>query len=581
MFRTFRSEVEAAMATALRDLGYPTSDLGIEEPPDGVEAVLASSVAYRLASAAESPPAAVAAELAEAVSVGTHEQIGSVVAEGPYINFHPSSAYYRGTVAAVDDDWGRLPATDTSVVVEHTSSNPTGPLHVGRLRNTLVGDAIARIRTFAGDDVTRHYYVNDAGRQMAVFTWAYEHLDKEDLPPPERPRPDYELVRYYRAGHAFLEEGEPEAVAEAEEEITALIRGMEAGEEAAFERVWTVVDQVLEGMKVTLSRLPAPFDDFIRETRFMQNGATADVVERLQASSEAERADGAWQLQLETHDIEKPFVFLRSDGTTLYTTRDLAHHEWKFKEYDHAITVLGEDQELHARQLRAALDILDADTDRLDEVFHSYVNLPGDEGMSTRRGTGIDADELIDEAIDRARNEVEQRLDDRARNDELDEGDIERIARQVGVGAVRFDIVAKQRRKEITFDWDQALDFEAQSAPYVQYAHARACGILAGFEEESIREPPTNFDQPAERALIETIARLPAVVEEAATELEPHLLATYVRELADDFNAFYRECPVQDASGESRMARAALVDAARHTLANGLWLLGVQAPESM
>jgi arginyl-tRNA synthetase len=175
---------------------------------------------------------------------------------------------------------------------------------------------------------------------------------------------------------------------------------------------------------------------------------------------------------------------------------------------------------------------------------------------------------------------------DRLRDDDLDEDDVERIARQVGIGAVRYDIVSKQPTKGITFEWDRALDFEAQSAPYVQYVHARCCGILdeAGLpiEDTPVGDVGASaLETPEERALLHTIARLEGVVEEAADALEPHRVATYTREFAETFNAFYRECPVLGADDEVREARLALVAASRHTIANALALLGVAAPESM
>ncbi len=232
MFIAFRREVEAALDAALDDLGYPTEDLGIEEPPADVPAVLASSVAFRLAGEAQAPPPEVAAEIADAVDLADAKYVDSASTQGPYVNFTPSEAYYEGTLAdAQETEWGRLSDTDTSVVVEHTSANPTGPVHVGRARNPILGDALARVLDYAGYDVTREYYVNDAGRQMAVFTWAYETFDERDLPEPEREKPDYELVRYYRKGNEFLEEGDPEAVEEAEAEIASLIEGLDAGAE--------------------------------------------------------------------------------------------------------------------------------------------------------------------------------------------------------------------------------------------------------------------------------------------------------------------------------------------------------------
>ena len=584
MFIAFRQEVEAAVEAALDDLGYPTGDLGIEEPPADVPAVLASSAAFRLASEAGAPPPQVAAELADAVDVTETEYVAEARSQGPYVNFLPSDAYFADTlVGAQADDWGHLEATGDAVVVEHTSANPTGPVHVGRARNPILGDALARVLEYAGNDVTREYYVNDAGRQMAVFTWAYETFDESEFSEPPRDKPDYDLVRYYRKGNEFLEDGPDEEVEAAEEEIAAIIEGLDRGDEDTYERVETVVDGVLGGMRETLGRLPADFDEFVKETEFLRDGSTHEVVDRLKDSEYAYQEEGAWQLDLADWDIEQSFVFLRSDDTTLYTTRDLAHHEWKFDEFDRAVTVLGEDQELHANKLNAALDILGNDTDRLEEQFYAWVNLPGGESMSTRQGTGVDMDDLLDEAVSRAEDAVRSRMGDRVRGDGLDDDDVARIAEQVGIGAVRYDIVSKQPTKAITFDWEDALDFEGQSAPFVQYAHARACGIRDGADDVEPELDADVLEADAERALLASIARFPVVVEAAAEDLEPHQIATYAREFADDFNAFYRECPVlaDDVDADVQAARLALVDAARQTLANALDVLGIDAPESM
>jgi arginyl-tRNA synthetase len=593
MFRQFRSEVSAALADALAELGLPADDLGIERPPDDMDATLASSVAFRLAGEVGAPPPSVAADVAEAIDVAPYDYLAAVDTAGPYVNFHAGERYLADTLeaAAGEPTYGTLPDRETSVVVEHTSANPTGPVHVGRARNPIVGDAVANVLEYAGYDVDRHYYVNDAGRQMAVFTWAYETFDESELDDePARDRIEYDLVRYYRHGNAFLETADPEAAEAAEAEITGILRGLEAGDEETYERVSEVVDAVLGGMKACLARLPAEFDEFVKETRFMRDGSTDDIAERLKATDHAVYDDDAWQLELDEWGIEKNLVFLRSDDTSLYTTRDLAHHEWKFANYDRAVTVLGEDHKLQAEQLAAALDLLGTDTDRLDDVIYSYVNLP-DGKMSTREGTGVVLDDLLDEAIDRAREAVENRMDDRIRDDDLTDEDVERIAHQVGIGAVRYDIVSKQPAKAITFEWEEALDFEAQSAPFVQYVHARCCGILseaaaAGIDvpsdAESVDVDAGVLETAAAENLLREVARFPAVIESAAADLEPHTVATFTREFADAYNAFYRECPVVTADSDAlRDARLAVVAAARHTMANALDALGVDAPASM
>ncbi|MFW5937590.1 MAG: arginine--tRNA ligase, partial [Halanaeroarchaeum sp.] len=174
MLLSFRQEVETVLTAALERLDLPTDDLGIEEPPEDVPAVLASSAAFRLASVVGAPPPQVAGDVAEAIDISDTDYVGTVSVQGPYVNFQPNRAYLADTLeAAQREDFGVLAPKDTAVVVEHTSANPTGPVHVGRARNPILGDAVARLVDYAGYDVDVHYYVNDAGRQMAVFTWAY------------------------------------------------------------------------------------------------------------------------------------------------------------------------------------------------------------------------------------------------------------------------------------------------------------------------------------------------------------------------------------------------------------------------
>ena len=578
MFRAFRAEVTDCLRAALATLGHPTIELGLEEPPGQIEAGLASNVAFRLAEPMGETPPTVAASVVDAVDLRGHRYIEAVSSTGPYVNFTTTEAYLTDTVtAAMAEGWGQLEPTGRSVIIEHTSANPTGPIHVGRARNPIFGDALARVLAAAGATVERQYYVNDAGRQVATFTWAAERFDADALPPAERERPDHQLVRYYRHGSSYLEEADPAEVAEATAAIDAIMQGLEAGDQEAYDRVHAVIDPVLAGMSETLGRLGVQFDAYVEETRFIRDGSADAVITALQALPESRTEEGAWLLDLTSAGIDKELVFVRGDGTSLYTTRDLAYHRWKLRTFDEAVTVLGEDHKLQADQLRATLALLGEDTTGLAQPWYSWVTLP-EGGMSTRAGTGIDLDDLLDEAVRRARAEVV------ARDPDLEAEAIDAIAHAVGVGAVRYDIISKQPTKGITFDWDRALDVDAQSAPYIQYAHARASGIIDAAAAASI-EPvvdATVLSQPVETAMVETLARFPMVIEEAAAELAPHTIATYVRECAEEFNQFYREARIIGAEDPVTGAtRLAIVHGAQATLAAGLGLLGVEAPEVM
>ena len=574
MLVELRRQVEDALADAVDTAGHEADGLGLEKPPDGVDADVASSVAFELADGGD--PTEVADEIADAVDTESHELIGAVETQGPYVNFVASDVYFERVLErAQKEAYPDLPERDETVLLEHTSANPTGPLHVGRARNPIIGDSLARLLRAAGYDVTVEYYVNDMGRQVATITWALEEFDEDDVSDIEggREKGDHDVVRYYRRANEVLEgEHGNEEAERAEKEIDELLRALEEGDESALELVGGAVDRCLDGQLQSLERLGASYDGFVRESEFVLDGSVDEVASRLKADARSYEEDDAYAVDLSDFGIEKELVFLRGDGTSLYTTRDLAYHIDKFDRCDRAIDVLGEDHKLQSKQLSAALDVLGHDRDP-EAIFYSYVNLP-DGKMSTREGTVVNMDDLLDEAVERARDEIEERAGDRDRNVE----EVGETAEAVGIGAVRYDIVARQPEKPITFDWEEALNFDGQHAPYVQYVGARASGIL----EKSEAEPRPDTDAlttPEERALLRKVGELSAVVEDAADELAPHRLATYSRELAESFNEFYRECPVIDADEER--ARLALVRASRVAIERSLGVIGVETPDAM
>lgn len=576
MLVELRREVKDVLADALSEAGYGTDDLALEDPPDGVDADLASAAAFKLA---EGDPTEVAEEVAEAADADGYALVGAVETQGPYVNFRASNEYFaRVLEEAQDETYPTLPEKDEKVVLEHTSANPTGPLHVGRARNPIIGDSLARLLRAAGYDVTVEYYVNDMGRQVATITWALENFDEDEVADIEggRDKSDYDVVRYYRRANEVLEGEDGEEAAErAEDEIDELLQALEDGEDGALELVGDAVDRCLEGQLQSLERLGASYDDFVRESRFVLDGTVDDVASRLKADARSYQEDDAYALDLSDRGIDKELVFLRGDGTSLYTTRDIAYHIDKFDRSDRAVNVLGEDHKLQARQLSAALDALGHDRDA-ETIFYSYVNLP--EGkMSTREGTVVNMDDLLDEAVERAADEIEERAGERDRDVE----NVEETARAVGIGAVRYDIVARQPQKPITFRWEEALNFDGQHAPYVQYVGARASGILQKSDGSpaDAAEALDDLTTPEERALLRKIGELSAVVDDAADELAPHRLATYSRELAESFNEFYRERQVMDS--EQERARLALVRASRVAIERSLGLIGVETPEAM
>lgn len=564
MYLKLLDEARALMESAVGQAGYSSGDMYLGE---SAHADVSSSLPFRLGKELKKNPAEIAKQIV--AHMGKGKYIEKVVAAGPYINFYANERYLVESLDTILKK-GRtgvlLPLKGVKVILEHTSANPTGPLHVGRGRNPIIGDTLARVMRGGGYDVQVQYYVDDMGKQEATIVWGYDHLKSLMLNEPEMDKPDHAVVEVYRAATDLRKSNET-----IEKEIFDILNKYEHLDPAVTDKFKRMVNVCLEGQKMTLARMNVFYDLFVWESDFVKNGSVNKVVEALSRTPYAERKDGALTLNLSSFGMDKAFVLTRADGTSLYTTRDIAYHIWKLSNCDEAVNVLGEDQKLAMQRLDATLKILgEKKVPRI--VFYSFVSLP--EGrMSTRKGVVVNLDDLLDEAVARAYVEVDRRRKD------IPEDKKRRIADLVGIGAVRFDIIRVAPEKSITFKWEQALDFEKQGAPFIQYAHARTCSIL-------VKAKPGKFDpavlkEKEEAALIKKMAMLPYVVSIAAADLKPHLIAGYARELAETFNQFYRYVPVLNAELALREARLALVDAARVTLANALDLLGIAAPEEM
>ncbi|MDD1720303.1 MAG: arginine--tRNA ligase [Methanoregulaceae archaeon] len=489
-------------------------------------------------------------------------QAGATVeAKGPYINFHLDETYLPAALAeAVKAGYGTLPKSDERVVIEHTSANPNGPLHVGHIRNSIIGDTLVRCFRTTGKKVEVQYYVNDMGRQIAIVVYGFDHLDTGALPDE---KPDHHIARVYIAANRALEQ-DPSVV----DEVNQLMQKVELGVPDVVRRFRSAVGRCLEGFEVTMHRLSVSHDRFVWESEFIRNGDTDRLFGRIKRIPEY-REDGKVWIDLTAEGFEKEYVLRRSDGTSVYAARDLAYHIWKARNFDRMIDVLGADHKLIGAQLIATLRLLG---EKFPEIVHfEFVSLP-EGSMSTRAGKFVSADELMDEVTMKAYDEVTSRRSD------LDEDSRRRIAHSVAIAAIRYDIVKVSPEKSTVFDWKEALNFERQSGPYIQYAHARACSIL---EKAGDFDFAFELKTPHELLLARHVARFPAVIEDVVNELKPHLLAAYARELADHFNAFYHFDPVLQSEGMSRRSRLTLVLAVRNTLSEALGNLGIDAIRTM
>ncbi len=563
MFLQFKEEARKLLRDALAAASYDRGELAVDLE-ESEHADLASRIAFALAqSYKKKPPAAIAADIVAHATISPSSLLKEVVAVGPYINFFVNESFLAATLQTVQE--GRVPADrNEKIILEHTSANPDGPLHIGHLRNAVIGDTLVRVLRHAGYEVEPQYYLNDMGRQIAVVVWGAEQMRYD-----ETKKADHAVADVYIAANRMLAER-----SEYQEEVGELMRRYEAGDEAVMRKYDAAVQKCLAGIQASFSRLNIQPVTYKYESDFVRSGAVRAVIEELKQKGEIKREGEAVLLQLA--GIEKALVIQRSDGTSLYTTRDLAYHRWKGEHGDRVIDVFGKDHELVSQQLRKALELLGVKAPEF--VIFAFVSLPSG-SLSTRAGRYIAADDLMEQIEERSHEAVSKRRTD------LSDQRKREIARMVGIGALRYDIVKVSPDKHIVFDLDEALDIEKKGAPFIQYAHTRACSILRTAEEQGCAVPEDYnvalLQEPNEIALIKKLAKFGYVVEAAATDLKVHQVAKYARELAEQFNLFYKDCPVLTAADELRNARLVLVDCARIVLRDVLEVLGIEAPAEM
>ncbi|AAB90346.1 MULTISPECIES: arginine--tRNA ligase [Archaeoglobus] len=520
---------------------------------------LASTIAFKLAKERKKSPKEIADEIVENLEVES-EYIGSVESVNGYINFFASYEFLEDTVNVIldeDENYGHLNLKG-EILIEHTSANPDGPLHIGHIRNSIIGDTIARIFAKAGFDVKTHYYVNDMGRQTAITVLGIEKFGLKDK------KPDHAVAEAYIEANKLLESNP-----ELEEQVEKLMLAYEEGDEKTVEKFRRAVETALEGIKQTLKTINVEHDEFVWESEFVRNGYVGKVLGILEERGLVKK-NGAWTIELEGFD--KEVVLRRENGTTLYITRDLAYHMWKNENYERFINVLGADHKLYGAQLSKILELLGLKPPEI--IFFEFVSLP-EGSMSTRRGKFISADELISKVRDEAWKILSER--------DMEEDEKRKIADAVAVGAIRFDFIKIAPEKHMTFDWSKALDFERQTASYIQYSHARACSILRKAVEDGMPELEFKGElcTAGERKLVMLLSKMPYVVKRIVSELRPNVFAEYLLSVAGTFNDFYRDHPVLKAESEVRMHRLAIVDATRVVLRNGLELLGIEPLERM
>ncbi|MFH1014199.1 MAG: arginine--tRNA ligase [Thermoplasmatota archaeon] len=571
-----QQHITSSIERILKDLSYPT-DIKVEIPPDPTMGDF-SFPCFSLCKTSKKSPYETAKMIAERLS--QDESIKSIEVQNGYINFHINEQQLmKETIPSIltkKDRYGTLQKKKQRVIVEHTSANPNGPLHIGRARNPIIGDTLVRLFKAAGYICTSQFYLDDLGKQVAILCWGLNNLKKEDIPAVILDKPDHHAVGFYQKAYALMTSN-----LSVEQEINDIIIKSERGDKKNLALIHSAYQPVLEGMNESLNRINIKIDKYVPESTFVKNGDVETVITLLKKTPYCHNEDGAYYLDLESfgiHGRNTRFFITRGDGTSLYATRDIAYHVWKATQADLLINVLGEDHKLESKQVEIGLRLLN-EKHLPQPVFYSFVSLP--EGkMSTRRGRVVYLDDLIDECVGRAYEEVAKR-----RKDELAVSEMKDIAMRLALGAIRYNIIKVQPEKDMVFTWEEALNFEGNAAPFVQYAHARASGILKKNTTVSIDTKKHTYkalQHPSEVQLVKNLGKLPVVIKEASSSFRPHLIAAYIFETASLFNQFYRDCPVLNETHEDiKKARLGLVAASKQVLHNGLSILGIDALEEM
>ncbi|MDO5835165.1 MAG: arginine--tRNA ligase [Methanobacterium sp.] len=564
MYKKLEKTAINIVKKAIQDLGWgEPADIKFEIPPNPIMGDMATSVAFQLASTLKRSPVEISQELVEIIEVVP--PFKGVESKGPYVNFFFDTEIFSKMVTeSVQEDYGLLEKRNEKVILEHTSANPNGPLHIGHIRNAIIGDSMARVLRSAGFQVETQYYVNDMGRQIAMIVWGLQNLDYQMDPDGKG---DVEMGKLY-----FKVNQELKANPEIKQEINAILKTYEEENPPEMESMFKeVVSKCLEGVENTSKRMNVTHDTFVWESKFVRDGSLKMILENLEDYT---AKNDVLYLDLTDYGIEKELILTRSDGTSLYTTRDLAYHLEKSENSDIVVDILGSDHKLAIDQLKIALELLGGKSP--DVVFYEFITLP-EGSMSTRRGVFISVDELIDEATQRALAELDKR------RPELSEDEKQEIAKVIGVGAIRYYIARLSPEKHIVFKWDEALSFERGCAS-IQYAHARACKLLGkanGFSPSEVDVDALNFRNldTLEVDLLKTLARFSSIITTSAQEMRVHSVAQYALEVAGAFNKFYKSVPV--IGSEREALRLLLVDKSRITIRNCLDLLGIESPESM
>jgi arginyl-tRNA synthetase len=515
----------------------------------------------------------------ESAAEGEKMPNGSVTADGPYINVHyDRAAVIRATItAALGAEWGKSSANSgKKVMIEFSCPNTNKPLHLGHLRNNVLGESLSRIMKATGATVRKVNLINDRGIHICKSMLAYSIYGGGRSPEDEGLKSDHFVGKYYVLFNTLKAE-DPKA----EEKAQDLLRRWEAGEPDVIELWRRMNSWAIDGIKKTYERQGVDFDQYYFESQTYMKGKE-EVIEGLGRGIFFKEADGSVWVNLEDIGLDRK-VLLRKDGTSLYITQDIGtaifrHKDWPF---DELIYIVANEQQYHFKVLFEVLKRLGYEwASNLHHLAYGLVNLPSGR-MKTREGTVVDADDLIDELQAMARKEIE------GKGRDASVGDIEEVSLNVTLGAIHYYLLQTSPMKDMLYDPEQSLSFTGDTGPYVQYMGARVCSILRKYEQNegnahSGVARPELLANDADWAIVRRLTTLRDSMELSARNLEPSAVVSYAHQLAADFSSWYRENPVLNSPDPDLSAsRVELVKAVRSTLVIVCNLLCIPFLETM
>ncbi|MBI2583628.1 MAG: arginine--tRNA ligase [Candidatus Aenigmarchaeota archaeon] len=488
-------------------------------------------------------------------------------AEGPYVNFYINWSNATGKIIKEATGKRKKTKKDKTALIDYSHPNPAHPFHMGTVRTTLLGEALARILESEGWIVKRIPYMNDLGRQAMLALLGYMKYANGKKP---QGKEDVWLGGIY-----FRINKEVEGHEKLERELSELIKKYETGDAKTRALGKRLFSWCINGFEKNYKTLGIKFDGYAWESAFAKE--SKKIVKELMKKGYASEKEGAIVLDLEGHGLPSTII-QRSDGTGLYLTRELAHTLWRFEKHkpDLNLYVVAEDQKNHFMQLFKTLELLGYKdyAEKSRHISYSIVLLEG-EKMSARRGHAVLWDDLLDEGIKLAGKEIKRRWK------KMRGAALARRAKEIALGAIIYYILRYEPNKPVNFLWQQALAFEGNTGPYLQYTHTRANAILKKVKAKKISGKMSEPAADEEINLIRLIAQYPAALQKAAEAMQPHVLCNYLYSLAEAFNSFYEKVPVLKAENEERKFRLALVQAVENIMKDGLHLLAIPVPERM